>query len=96
VIYTWSKNGKLLSKEPLLVHGCGSDCGLKYCSFTAHIEKDFSIYIADTSRYEGTCDSSGNYIEGDSTFIYSKTGSINKSGIIKLNEEQEQRIGRKK
>lgn len=96
VLYTLSKSGKLLGKEPLLVRGCGSDCGLRYCSSAAHIDKNLSIYIADTSRYEGMCDSAGNYIEGDSTFIFSKTGSINKSGIIKMNEEQEQRIGGKK
>jgi len=96
VLYTYSKSGKLLGREPLLVRGCGSDCGLKYCSSAAHIDKNLSIYIADTSRYEGMCDSAGNYIEGDSTFIFSKTGSINKSGIIKMNEEREQRIGGKK
>jgi hypothetical protein len=69
---------------------------LRYCSSAAHIDKDLSIYIADTSHYEGMCDSAGNYTTGDSTFIYSKTGSINKSGIIKMSEEQEQRIGGKK
>lgn len=96
VLYTYSKSGKLLGREALIVRGCGSDCGLKYCSSTADIDKDLSIYIADTSRYEGMCDSAGNYIVGDSTFIYSKTGSINKSGIITMNEEREQRTGRKK
>jgi hypothetical protein len=96
VLYTWSKSGKLLGREPLIVRGCGSDCGLRYCSSAAHIDKDLSIYIADTSHYEGMCDSAGNYTTGDSTFIYSKTGSINKSGIIKMSEEQEQRIGGKK
>lgn len=96
VLYTWSKNGTLLGKEPLIVRGCGSDCGLNYCSSAARIDKDLSIYIADTSRYEGMCDSAGNYTTGDSTFIFSKTGSINKNGIIKMNEEQEQRIGGKK
>jgi hypothetical protein len=96
VLYTYSKSGKLLGREPLLVRGCGSDCGLRYCSSAAHIEKDLSIYIADTSRYEGMCDSAGNYIVGDSTFIYSRTGSINKDGTIKMNEEVEQRIGGKK
>jgi hypothetical protein len=96
VLYTWSKSGKLLSQQPLLVRGCGSDCGLKYCSSAAHIDKDLSIYIADTSRYEGMCDSAGNYIVGDSTFIFSRTGSIDKNGKIKMSEELEQRTGRKK
>ena len=96
VLYTYSKSGKLLSEESLIVRGCGSDCGLNYCSSAAHIGKDLSIYIADTSHYEGMCDSAGNYITGDSTFIYSKTGAINKSGIIKMSEEKEQRTGGKK
>jgi hypothetical protein len=96
VLYTWSKSGKLLSQQQLLVRGCGSDCGLKYCSYAAHIDKDLSIYIADTSRYEGMCDSAGNYIVGDSTFIFSRTGSIDKNGKIKMSEELEQRTGRKK
>lgn len=96
VLYTWSKSGELLSQQPLLVRGCGSDCGLNYCSSAARIDKDLTIYIADTSRYEGQCDSAGNYIAGDSTFIFSRTGSIDKSGRVKMNDEIEQRIGRKK
>lgn len=96
VLYTWSKSGKLLSQQPLLVRGCGSDCGLNYCSSAARIDKDLSIYIADTSRYEGQCDSAGNYIAGDSTFIFSRTGSIDKNGKVKMNDEIEQRIGGKK
>ena len=96
VLYTWSKSGKLISREPLLVRGCGSDCGLNYCSSAARIDKNFSIYFADTSRYEGMCDSAGNYIPGDSTFIFSRTGSIDKNGKVKMNDEIEQRIGGKK
>lgn len=96
VLSTYSKTGKLLSEESLAVRGCGSDCGLRYCSSTANIEKNLSIYIADTSYYEGMCDSAGNYTTGDSTFIYSKTGSIDKSGIIKMSEERELRTGGKK
>lgn len=96
VLYTFSKRGKLLSEESLITRGCGSDCGLKYCSSTAYIKKDLSIYIADTAYYEGMCDIEGKYITGDSTIIYSKTGSINTSGVIKMNEELEQRTGGKK
>ena len=96
VLYTWSKKGELLSQQPLLVRGCGSDCGLNYCSSAARIDKDLSIYIADTSHYEGMCDSAGNYTTGDSTFIFSRTGSIDKNGKVKMNDEIEQRIGGKK
>lgn len=96
VLYTYSKAGKLLSEESLVARGCGSDCGLRYCSSTAHIGKDLSIYIADTVYYEGMCDSTGKYTAGDSTFIYSKAGSIDKSGKIKMSEELEQRTAGKK
>jgi hypothetical protein len=94
VLVTYSKSGQQLSKEGLIVHGCGSDCGLKYCSYTAQIDKNFSIYMADTVHYEGMCDSADKYTPVDSTFIYSKTGAVDKSGIIKLSEEVEQRKGK--
>ena len=93
MLATYSKKGQLISKSNLLVNGCGSDCGLKYCSYSALIKKDFSIYIADTAKYEGMCDSLGNYLpNNDSTFINSKTGKIDKSGNIKLDAETRQRI----
>jgi hypothetical protein len=97
VLYTYSKSGQLLSEESLIVRGCGSDCGLKYCSSSARIDKNLSIYLADTAYYEGMCDSAGNYSpNSDSTFIYSKTGSIDKTGKIKMSAELEQRTGGKK
>jgi hypothetical protein len=93
MLATYSKKGQLISKSNLLVNGCGSDCGLKYCSYSALIKKDFSIYIADTAKYEGICDSLGNYSpNSDSTFINSKTGKIDKSGNIKLEAETRQSI----
>jgi hypothetical protein len=93
MLATYSKSGRLISKSILLVNGCGSDCGLKYCSYSALIRKDFSLYIADTAKYEGMCDSVGNYSpNSDSTFINSKIGKIDKSGNIKLNAETRQRI----
>jgi hypothetical protein len=96
VLYTYSKAGKLLSEESLIVRGCGSDCGLKYCSSTAYINKDLSIYMADTLYYEGHCEHGDDFVPGDSTFIYSKTGSIGKSGKIQMSKELEQRTGGKK
>ena len=79
-----------------MVRACGSDCGLKYCSNSARIGKNLSIYLADTAYYEGACDSAGNFAAGDSTFIFSKTGSIDKTGKIKMSEELEQRTAGKK
>jgi len=93
VLVTYSKTGKQLSRETLIVHGCGSDCGLKYCSYTAQINKDLGIYIADTVKYEGMCDSADNITpNSDSTFIYAKRGQVDKTGTIKLGEEATQRF----
>ena len=94
VLCTYSKGGQMINKEILIVHGCGSDCGLRYCSYSVIIKKDYSIYLADTLKYEGTCDSLGNYLpnSGDSTFINSKTGLVDKSGNIKVDPEKVQRF----
>ncbi len=95
VLITYSKSGQQLSEHSLLLRGCGSDCGLKYCSNSARIDNKLSIKLSDTAHYEGMCDSAGNYSpNSDSTFIYSKTGVIDKGGIIKMGEEVEQRIKR--
>jgi hypothetical protein len=91
ILVTYSKSGQLISNETLIVNGCGSDCGLTYCSSSALIRKDFSIYLADTAKYEGICDSLGNYIpNSDSTFVNSKIGHVDKNGFIKLDKEQRQ------
>lgn len=94
VLVTYSKSGQQIGEQGLVVRGCGSDCGLKYCSYTAQIDKNYSIYLADTLHYEGSCNSADHYTPGDSTFIFSKTGVVEKSGMIKLSEEIEQRIGK--
>jgi len=91
ILVTYSKSGQLISKETLVVNGCGPDCGLTYCSYSALIRKDFSIYLADTAKYEGICDSLGNYLpNSDSTFVNSKIGLVDKNGFIKLDKEKRQ------
>ncbi|OQP65262.1 hypothetical protein A3860_16460 [Niastella vici] len=91
ILVTYSKTGRQLSQETLLVHGCGSDCGLKYCSYTAQIDKDLRVYIADTLKYDGMCDSTGNYKpDSDSTFVFAKRGQVDEAGTIKLGEEATQ------
>jgi len=93
ILVTYSKEGKLISKETLIVHGCGSDCGLTYCSYSALIRNDYSIYLADTTKYEGICDSVGKYLpNSDSTFINSKIGQVDKRGNVKLGLEVRQAI----
>lgn len=91
ILVTYSKSGQLISKENLIVNGCGPDCGLTYCSYSALIQKDYSIYLADTAKYEGICDNFGNYLpNSDSTFVISKIGFIDKNGVIKLKNEKRQ------
>jgi len=85
IICTYSKQGQLISNQSLLVYGCGSDCGLRYCSYTAQIDKNRSIYFADTLKYEYLCDSLNNPIPNtDSTFIHSRVGKIDDKGQISV------------
>jgi hypothetical protein len=87
ILATYSKMGKLLDNQELLCYGCGSDCGLKYCSYTAQINTRLKIYIADTLIYCGMCDTSQNIIPNtDSTFINYKVGEIGMNGKIKIGE----------
>ena len=89
ILCTYSKSGKLIKKEILGVGGCGTDCGMTYCSSSALIRKDYSIYLADTSKYQGICDSVGNYLpNSDSTFIISRIGVIDRKGQIKFEKEK--------
>jgi hypothetical protein len=88
ILVTYSKSGQFINKETLVVNGCGSDCGLTYCSNSALIRKDYSIYLADTSKYEGICDSLNNYLpNSDSIFVNFKHGLVDQSGLIKLGKE---------
>jgi hypothetical protein len=92
ILVTYSKDGEMISQTNLLVRGCGSDCGLSYCSSTASISKDLHIYAADTLKYEATCDKLGKFLpNSDSTFIYSKAGSISTTGTITMSEEKIER-----
>jgi hypothetical protein len=88
ILVTFSKTGRELSKETLVVNGCGSDCGLVYCSYTARLDKNLNISIADTAKYEGICDSNGDYLPNtDTTYIYSKSGKVKDNGIITFGNE---------
>ena len=91
ILVTYSKSGQLINKETLIVNGCGPDCGLTYCSYSALIKKDYSIYLADTAKYQGICDSLGNFLpNSDSMFVNSKNGLVDKNGYIKLDKEKRQ------
>jgi hypothetical protein len=85
IICTYSKQGQLISYQSLLVYGCGVDCGLAYCSYTAQIDKQFNLYFADTLKYGYLCDTLNNPIPNtDSTFIHSRLGKIDKNGVIQV------------
>lgn len=87
VLATYTKNGDLLNQESLIVYGCGSDCGLKYCSQTVTIRNDFMIEMVDSSKYEGECDEEGNYNpKGHKLYIHSKRGRIKKNGEIEMSK----------
>jgi hypothetical protein len=88
ILAIYSKVGKLLDKQELLCYGCGSDCGLEYCSYTAQITKTLDIYIADTAIYNGLCDSLQEDVvkKIDSTFINYKTGKIETNGKIMIGQ----------
>lgn len=93
ILVTYSKKGRIISKETLIVHGCGSDCGLTYCSYSALLRKNLSIYLADTAKYKGICDSLGNFLPNSkTTFINSISGNIDSSGKIKLDKEKKEEI----
>lgn len=83
IIVTYSKSGKIIDSKSLIVNGCGSDCGQKYCCYTTSIDKDLNILLADTLLYNQKCfdefitDSTLNY-------YYSKKGKISKDGKISI------------
>jgi hypothetical protein len=92
ILATYSKQGKLIDHSSLVVHGCGSDCGLSYCSFSARISNNLSIVLSDTLKYEGTCDNLGMKPNSDTTFINVINGTIDDNGFIKLGKETNQKI----
>lgn len=88
VLATYSKSGKLISQEDLLVYGCGSDCGLSYCSSTAIINKDLSLFCADTVKYKFQCDSLGEPLPNSGlTQSIVKQGKVRRDGKIELGKE---------
>lgn len=88
VLATYTKDGELISKEGLIVNGCGGDCGLQYCSESGIINIDYSIYCADTVKWDFFCDSIGEPIPNSATvWINSQTGHISKNGTITMSKK---------
>jgi hypothetical protein len=83
VIANYTKNGILLSKDSLVVRGCGSDCGLMDCSITAVINKDLTIYCTDSVKYDFFCDSLGVPIPNTKTILINERHyKLTKDGMI--------------
>jgi hypothetical protein len=88
IVATYTKHGQLINKQTLLARGCGSDCGQVYCSYSARINSTYQLYVADTIKYQGICDTSGNYLpNSDTTYIVERKGQINTNGLIILGPE---------
>ncbi|MFI5141445.1 MAG: hypothetical protein ACHQII_03720 [Bacteroidia bacterium] len=89
VITTYSKDGKMISEESLIVRGCDGGDDLSYCSSTGIVNKDFTIFCADTMFSKGGIDESGKSLPpSDSIFIDFKRGVINPNGTIIMEKEQ--------
>jgi hypothetical protein len=92
VLVTYDKKGNLIDKVGLIVHGCGGDCGLEYCSETGIINKDLSIHCADTIVWKFSCDSLGEAIpNSDSVWVNSITGKLTHTGKLIMGKEVEQK-----
>ena len=89
VLVTYDKKGNQIDKVSLIVHGCGGDCGLEYCSETGIINNDLSILCADTVVWKFSCDSLGEPIpDSDSIWVNSKAGRIKDNGKLIMKKEQ--------
>ncbi len=89
VLATYTKSGKLISKEAMIVNGCGPDCGLTDYSTTGILKKDFSIFCADTIKYEYHCDDAGEPIKNSGEIISNVVeGKLGANGRINMNAER--------
>jgi hypothetical protein len=71
-----------------LVYGCYSGLEVDYCSSTAVIKNDLTIYLADTLK---TTEANSKIFTFDSTIEYCcmyKDGKIKKDGKIIINRER--------
>jgi hypothetical protein len=85
VLATYTKTGKLIDKADLLVNGCGSDAGLMYGSSTSVIREDFTVFCADTLKYDFICDSIGEPLPNSSeTQIGCRIGKVDRKGKIMI------------
>ncbi|MFC5272149.1 hypothetical protein [Adhaeribacter terreus] len=84
VLVTYSKQGEVISQEPLTIKGCTSDCGLTYCSQTGLIDKNFQISSVDTIRYDFNCDDNGNLVNEGLLMVDSNKGKVNIDGKINM------------
>jgi hypothetical protein len=87
VLTTYTKNGKKLNEEILVVGECGSDCCYE-CDQIVTINKDLSIYSADSIK-ECQCDDNGPKLETMRKYVKEKTAKIAADGKFKFTEISE-------
>lgn len=87
-LITYSKEGNLISQNNLLANGCGLDCGLNRFSENAIVNKDYSIYCADTVVWDYFCDSVGPIPNSGMTWIDYKKGKVSRTGKITMSKTQ--------
>jgi len=93
MLATYNKYGILLDQTNLIVNGCGGDCGITYCSETGIVNKDLTIYCADSINYEYQCDSLGQPIpNSDIVLINSKIGTLTENGNLNLTDDKHEEI----
>ena len=92
ILNIYNKKGEKLSSESLVVRGCGGGPGIEYCSSTAIIKNDLTIYCADTTK-SFEYDSIMRPIPNSRQVIcLYKDGKINPDGTINMSDEKRKKI----
>jgi len=92
VLITFTKDGEKIAEVGLILHGCGAECGLDYCSSTGVIENDLSIYCADSINYAPCNDNNDKDESKREHYVDYKEGKINPDGSIQVSEEKHKDI----
>lgn len=61
-IFTFSKDGELISSEDLIIHGCSGECGFRKCTSDCLIDEKKNISLIDTTDFY-ECDENGEEIQ---------------------------------
>ena len=93
VLATYNKNGQLMDEVRLNLGGCGADCGLEQCTEFSRIDKNLSIFSADTIKWQFLCDSLGEPIPKSGViWIDTKTGHLTQEGRVIMAKDKHEEI----